>query len=254
MVGTIDRTAVSRRALIAGVLTAFPVYALLGQSTAARAGSVRAWIRHHDAIAHALADGSLSPVAWKTEVARLAESVDVTELLSETQKARRRPIGRALESYPDKTSVTFLDEDGNRRRLRYAAALFHFRPTDVITPHAHRHMASAHMVVEGAFRVRTFDRVRDDTDAIILRASGDAVLGTGAISSMSSDRDNVHWFVPSGGPAATFDIIVSSLDAGAPPYLIQPVDPVRGTTLPDGTLRAPLIGFEEAAQVYTAGV
>jgi hypothetical protein len=33
---------------------------------------------------------------------------------------------------------------------------------------------------------------------------------------------------------------------------VQPVDPLGGTDLGDGTLRAPLLGFEESARRYAS--
>jgi hypothetical protein len=50
--------------------------------------------------------------------------------------------------------------------------------------------------------------------------------------------------------AATFDVLVTGLDPGGPDYQVQPVDPLGGTDLGDGTLRTPLLGFEESARRY----
>jgi len=60
----------------------------------------------------------------------------------------------------------------------------------------------------------------------------------------------VHWFVPLTPRAATFDVIVTGLEPGGPDWKVQPVDPLGGTDLGDGTLRAPLLGFEESARLY----
>ena len=71
---------------------------------------------------------------------------------------------------------------------------------------------------------------------------------------MSTAHDNVHWFVPKTDTAATFDVIVTGLDAGEPRYQIEAVDPVRGRRRTDGTIHTPIVGFEEAARFYTADV
>src|SRR5262249_22801513 len=138
-----------------------------------------------------------------------------------------------------------------RRKLGFGAALFVFGRDSVITPHAHRHMVSAHLVVEGAFRVRCFDRLRDEDGAIVIRPRSDATVGLGDVSTMSSPRGNVHWFVPLSERAMTFDVVVSGLDRGAPPHVIEAVDPVRGERLPDGTIRTPILSFEESSRFYT---
>ena len=50
----------------------------------------------------------------------------------------------------------------------------------------------------------------------------------------------------------TLDIIIDGLDAGQDNYTIQPVDPLGGKQLADGTIRAPVISFERSMALYTA--
>jgi hypothetical protein len=49
----------------------------------------------------------------------------------------------------------------------------------------------------------------------------------------------------------TFDVIVDGLDHGEERFKIEAIDPIRGTKLPDGTLRAPILTFEESSRFYT---
>ncbi len=247
----------SRRRFVGDVLAAFPAYALLSGLNNAVAGagsSARRWIRDQQDIALALSRGEIRPEQWQSDVEALTRSLDVAELTAEIRPSDSRDIGRALPSYPAKWTIRFRDDDGTPRKLRYAAALFDFDRRNVVTPHAHRHMVSAHLVIEGKFRVRTFDRIGDADGAILIRPTGDGTARVGDVSTMSAERDNVHWFVPQSDRAATFDVIVSGLDAGRPPYKIEAVDPIRGRTVADGTIRAPIVGFEEAARLYTADV
>jgi len=250
-----------RRHFIAATLLAAPTYALLSAlATPATVASsladtrVTAWLRRQDEIARALADGAVSGAGWQQAVESLASEVDLDQLADAIARSRMRDLGRGLPSYPVKRSVRFLDADGDPRELRFAAALFEFDATNVITPHAHRHMASAHLILNGAFRVRTFDRVADEPGAILVRPTGDSELAAGAVSTMSGEHDNVHWFVPTTRRATTFDVIVSGLDEGAPNHVIEAIDPARGEERADGTIRAPLIGFHEAARFYTHDV
>jgi hypothetical protein len=247
---------ISRRNLLASALTTFPVYAAL--THLAGLGVARAdespWLARQQELALSLARGEITPSAWQAEVERFSRDIDISQVIAALRDARQGKVGRALPSYPFKTAIRFLDEKGTPRRLRFASALFDFGANDVITPHAQRHMVSAHLIVRGAFRVRNFDRVGEVDGALLLRETGDRILETGAISTMSTERDNVHWFVPSGGPASTFDVIVSRLEPGEPAYVIEPVDPLGGTKLENGLIRAPVIGFEESARIYASTV
>jgi hypothetical protein len=244
------------RRLIAATLALLPAYALIREARAddtvldRRLGAAR-WIARQDELARALRSGDLSPRGWHDAVNQLAGEVDVAQLLAE---AGRDP-GQTHPAFmrdPVKRSVHFIEADGRPRRLIYSAATFTFGPDNVITPHAHRHMASAHMVVEGRVRIRTFDRVADRDDALVVRATGDRVGGVGEAAAMTSARDNIHWFAPASARAVTFDVIVDGLDAGEPDYLIQPIDPLGGVHQADGTIVAPLLSFEESMRRYTA--
>lgn len=248
---------VTRRQLAATVLAAFPAYLLLAEFSPALAftaerSAARRWILMQDEIAGALARGDMSPRQWRREVSALCRSVDLDQLMAEIGRSRVRDVGRGQANDPHKRSILFRDETGTPRRLHYAAALFGFERHNVITPHAHRHMVSAHLVVEGAFRVRNYDRVRNEDGAVIIRPSIDETIAVGDVSTIGIERDNIHWFVPRSERATTFDIIVSGLDEDAPHYVIEAVDPVRGTLLPDGTVRAPILDFAEAGRFYTA--
>ena len=138
--------------------------------------------------------------------------------------------------------------------MSYGTALFDFGADNVITPHAHKHMASAHMVIEGKIRIRTFDRVSDAPDALFIRPTGDHVAEAGEAAAMTTARDNIHWFAPRSARAMTFDVIVDGLDPDEERYTIQPVDPLGGQGLANHTLRAQLLSFEESARRYTAAL
>ena len=235
------------------LLRAFAAYALLAELSRTSAGqgrrSVRAWLDRQESLARALADGTLDSETWRREVEALGREADVEKLIAD---ALPSASARALPTYPTRRLLRYRGSDGTPRAARYGVVLFEFDRTSVITPHAHRGMQSAHLVVHGVLRARTFDRVGESPGALILRPAGDRRLESGEVSSIGPARENVHWFVPLTDRAATFDVLVTGLDPGGPEYQVLPVDPLGGTELPDKTLRAPLLGFEESARRYSA--
>lgn len=244
-----------RRAFF-GSLTAFAAYAMAGQARAAggamdRRVSARRWIDRQDEIAKAFQNGEVTPLAWRTEVADLARRLDVAQFVAELKRSKLDSAGEPFRRDPAKQYVRFVDENGRRRRVAFGAALFTFTPANVITPHAHKHMASAHMVVEGRVRIRTYDREGETRDSLILRATGDHVAGVGEASAMTTPKDNVHWFTPKSERAATFDVILSGLDPGQPDHVIQPVHPLSGYASPHGHILAPILSFERSMDLYS---
>lgn len=248
----------NRRDLMLGALPGFALFALLTEARAAvpldSKLPARRWVMRQDELARGLARGTLSPTQWHDAVNALAREVDVSELAFELRRAKPRPAGDTFGHDPKKRFITFVDDNGAPIRVAYGAALFSFGKDSVITPHAHRHMASAHMVIAGKVRIRTFDRLADEDGAILITPTADTVAEPGHAAAMTSEKDNVHWFAARSGYAMTFDVIVDGLDKGQERYTIQPVDPIGGEHLADGSIRAPLLTFEESSKRYNAGL
>jgi hypothetical protein len=236
------------------LLGAFAAYALLGELGLARAGdrsrSIRSWLDRHEWLATSLAAGDLAPEQWRREVEALGREADVERLIAE---ALPSPSSQPFPTHPARRLLHYRDAEGRPRMQRFGVALFEFERKSVITPHAHRGVLSAHLVARGALRVRTYDRIADEPKALVLRPATDRRIERGEVSTIGPARDNVHWFVPATERAATLDVLVEGLDPSGPEYLLQPVDPLGGTELADGTLRAPLLSFEESARRYARG-
>lgn len=244
-----------RRMLVSSMLGAFSVYALVHEARAAAPAldsrlSARQWINRQEELAQGLRSGAVSERDWHDEVNRLAGEVDIGSLVAEIMRARIKPAGRPFMQDPIKRKIRFRDENGMSMKLAYTAATFTFDPSNVITPHAHKHMASAHMVIDGKVRVRTFDRVGEKDDALIIRPTGDHVVGLGGAAPMTTAVDNIHWFTPASRSATTFDVIIANLDPGQDALVIQPVDPLGGSKQKDGTIIAPILSFEESMNQY----
>lgn len=244
-----------RRTLLQGC-AGFMAFALLSElasaGTAATGVTARRWVSLQRDLARGLRDGSVTQLQWHAGVNALVRELDLEQLAAELRRARIKDAAPPFGRDPQKRFVMMLDEHGEPIRLGYGLALFDFDADSVITPHAHRHMVSAHMVVEGRVRIRTYDRVRDEGRALILRPTADVLAGPGYAAAMTTPRDNVHWFAPRSRRAMTLDVIIDGLDSAADRYLIEPVDPLGGERLADGLIRAPLMSFEQSMQRYTA--
>jgi hypothetical protein len=247
--------AVSRRNLLL-TCTAFPVYALVAELAIAqpqlRSLSARNWLSLQTDLARGLAGRTLSELEWHRGVSELAAQVDLESLAHELRRARIKDAGEPFGHDPKKRFVTVLDDDERPVRLGYGLALFDFGPSSVITPHAHKYMASAHMVVDGRLRLRTFDRIRDEENSIVMRPTQDVLAEPGHAAAMTTSKDNVHWFAPRSKRAMTIDVIIDGLEPGRDRYRIEPVDPLRAIQLPDGSLQAPVLSFEKSMEIYGA--
>lgn len=234
----------------------FFAFALVAELSAAAAKpaslSGRSWVARQRELARGLQAGQLNQLQWHDAVNSLAKELDLEEMAAELRRARVKDAGVPFGSDPQKRYVTVLDEQGLPVKLGYGLALFDFQATSVITPHAHKHMVSAHLVMDGRVRIRTFDRIRDEDGALVIRPTADVIADPGHTAAMTAAKDNVHWFVPRTSRAMTLDLIIDGLDDGEERYAIQPVDPLGGRRLPNGAIRAPLISFESSMALYAA--
>jgi quercetin dioxygenase-like cupin family protein len=80
-----------------------------------------------------------------------------------------------------------------------AMRVFFFESGRTDPPHVHFNSVTTHLVLEGRFQVRHWDRVREQAaDApggagFVLRETHDRTIGPGESTSISEPRDNGHW-------------------------------------------------------------
>lgn len=210
-----------------------------------------------DEASRALAAHRLTPVQWQERVEELARSVDIDDLRRAIDFDKLAPsLGQHDAAGGESVRVPGLG-------LRCATKVFGLRKGEAITPHGHRNMASMHLVLAGELRVRHFERLRDERPLLpprdglapaggflVLRPTVDRISRGGDATSISPDRDNVHWFVARSERAFTFDCIMSSLEPLGFAYGIDLVDPDRAERLSDGSLRAAVIGWDESIARY----
>ncbi len=242
-----------RRFLADGFQTLVSV--ALFQSLYARrlvAGSVSsefaAWVRGLDDACRDLRRSGLSLVQWQESIQALLERIELQELLAAIDFD-------ALEQqldYPDlgvdTARVRFPDVDGLPDKLAFYPKFFGMQADRAIIPHGHRNMVSAHLIVGGKMHLRQYDRREDEGEALIVEPTVDTLTGPGEASSISDDRNNVHWLIARGGPAYTFDVIVTGVDG--PGYDIENLDPESAEPVQGGLLRMPKLSVEEALRRY----
>ena len=250
---------VARRSLLRSLMRAGLLTVLLRRDALAAPAREQAkrFLRAVDEASRALAAHRLTPVQWQERVEELARSVDIDDLRRAIDFDRLAPsLGQHDAAGGESVRLPGLG-------LRCATKVFGLRKGEAITPHGHRNMASMHLVLAGELRVRHFERLRDERAALaprdglapaggflVLRPTIDRISRAGDATSISPERDNVHWFVARSERAFTFDCIMSNLEPLGFSYGIDLVDPYRAERLPDGTLRAAVIGWDESIARY----
>jgi hypothetical protein len=212
--------------------------------TAARPAD--ALVRAAIAAGERLARREIDLAQWQTELDRILGSVDVAAL-AETVDA-----DKLLRGVPrERLGATVVAVPASRIPQPKGAAvkLFAFDKGRANPPHAHDNMVSTHLVLRGRFRVRHFDRVRDEADHVVIRPTIDRELGPGEHTSISDARDNVHWHHAL-TEGLLLDIVRAKVAPGGPETTTHLLDPGAGHGA-DGTLRARRIStVDEALRTY----
>ncbi|MCE9524292.1 MAG: hypothetical protein K8S25_17875 [Alphaproteobacteria bacterium] len=198
-----------------------------------------------------LAAAKISLIEWQDRIAALDTGVNLAELrryldFDRLTKAMAFPTNLAETAdpkFPASINVAGIER-------AWFIRFFGMRKGGAIIPHVHNNMVSAHLVIEGQFHARTFDRVQDlpEEKAVLLRPKLDRAIKPGDAISMSDDRDNGHWLIAEADRSFTFDVGVLGLSKTrtfglkADDYSMIFVDP---TAKPETTdlVRAPTLSF-----------
>lgn len=216
----------------------------------AAAGDVRRWLDQVETLSRRLRGNELTSLQWRSEIDAVNTATPLAEYLPQLQFDRALQAMRRAGKDPAKTFIRLGDIDGGPAQAAFAAAYFVFAKGQVITPHGHRGMVSAHAVVSGRLHARTYDRLDSDGDALLLRPRLDTQAQPGFSAAISASEGNVHWFVAERDASATLDVIVQDVDANGREFAIELVDPLAAKPDTDGTIRAPLISWDESSRRY----
>ncbi len=97
-----------------------------------------------------------------------------------------------------------------------------------IVPHGQRNMTSMHMMVKGQAHSWQFERIADEARYVTIRPTNDTVLEVGAVTTVSDQRDNIHWFKALSEPVFMFNIGVFGINPSVGFSGRDYVDPLVG--------------------------
>jgi hypothetical protein len=204
----------------------------------------RDWLAKVRERAADLRAGKLSPVAWQEEIERFTGDVPIEDVCAAIDFDA---LAKKLALPDDRANTVDPVMPGVDGALPYQLRMFGLKQGTAIVPHGHRHLASMHLVLKGEFRVRHYQRLGDDDANLTIVPAFDRVETAGGRSSVSDQRDNVHWLIATRGPAYTLDIIVRGLGGDTALEYLD-IDGARAGA--NGALVAPRITSEQAFRKY----
>lgn len=191
---------------------------------------------------------SISPTEWQDHVEQLFNNINIQDVIQFID-FERLMTGFSFPDLGVNTKPVRLPKlSGLPENTAFVRKIFGMKKDRAIIPHGHSNMASAHLVLRGEMHLRHYEKIRQEERNLIIKPTIDRSIGLGESSSISDEKDNVHWFVANTETAFTFDVIV--LDIGDKHYDIQNIDIYASQNLSDGTLRAPILDVATALKRY----
>jgi hypothetical protein len=249
----------SRRDFAAGILKTLLTYSLVDSVIASQAfgntlsSEARQWAHQVHEISSDLTARKLTPTEWQDRVEQIFSKVDLPELLRSIDFDKLQRSFDLPENAANWTNIDFRKASDNPTELSYTTRIFGMKQGRSIVPHGHHNLVSCHLIIRGDMHVRNYERLRDESDSLVIRPTIDKHISVRDCSSQSSLRNNVHWFTALSSTAFTFDVFVQDLDPDRPSG-IDFIDPMHAESLGDGTLRARRLHTKEALKLYGGGV
>lgn len=196
-----------------------------------------------------LRKNSISPQEWQQVSEGLLRQVPLADLI---QFINLDNLIKGFD-FPDlgvnTRYVTFPRMDGLPEKTVFVKKIFGMTKDRAIIPHGHSNMASLHLVLKGEMHLRQYNKLHTTNDErLIIQPTVDTTIKPGATSSISDEKNNIHWFIANSPTAFTLDIIMLDLQGRA--YDIHNLDMDKAEALGDGSLRVPEIPVETALQRY----
>jgi hypothetical protein len=238
--------------MLGGALTFSLVRALCGGRILRAAVKPMAvkWLSEVEELSSGLKGHKLSPSEWQSKVEELFHRVELKDLLRSINYDELIKAPLFPEDHESALELEFPKVEGLPEELTYVPMFVAFKKGRAIVPHGHRNMVSMHMALEGEVHARHYERRGGDDAHIIIEPSLDKTFARGELSTVSDERNNIHWFRATTGHAFMFNVAVFGLDGTKNFTGREYIDPLGGEKLGDGRVRVRRITDKEAFKLY----
>lgn len=208
------------------------------------------WVFEMEQISKELRAGKIQPTEWQDEIESLLGQVNLSDLFKAIDYDRLAKSTKLFDDHETAEDVSFSKIKKLPDELSFAPYFYAMKKGVSIVPHGHQNMTTMHMILKGEAHGRHYDRIADEPEHLVIKITKDKILTVGNVSTISDQRDNIHWFKAQTEPVFMFNIGVYGLDSKITTTGRDYIDPNQGENLKDGLLRVPRITGERAYNIY----
>ena len=195
------------------------------------------WLEEINQMSRDLKGQKFKQTDWQQKVEQLFAQVDLKEFLSYVDFEKLTKDMKFKDKGERSFKATFPKVEGLPTELVFGHQMFALGKGRSVVPHGHDNMATSFLVLQGEFEGKHYDRLEDHKKHMIIKPTIDRKFSPGEYSTVSDDRDNVHWFKAIGTPGYIFNIHVLNVDPQAKKSGRVYVDP-HGEKLAGGKIKA----------------
>jgi hypothetical protein len=209
------------------------------------------WLAEVEEISRAMTEQKAKQIEWQRKLVELFAHVELKDLLRDIDFERLSKTVKFPDDHEGVVPTNPPHPSGLPQELSFSTFIYGMKKGRAIVPHCHRNMTSMHMPIGGELHGWHYDRLADEPEHLIIKPTLDRALRLGEVTTISDEKDNVHWFKAVSDAAFTFNIGVYGIDpavkmGGRQFYL----DPMGGEKLSDGSLRVRHLTTKEAHKLY----
>lgn len=211
---------------------------------------VHKWVFEMEQISKDLRANKIKQTEWQDSIESLLNQVDFSDLLKAIDYNRLAKSTKLFTDHETAEDVSFANIKELPDELSFAPYFYAMKKGVSVVPHGHQNMVTMHMILKGEAHNWHYDRISDDPKFLIIKPTKDRLLKSGDVSTISSERDNIHWFKALTEPVFMFNIGIYNLEEKVKTTGRDYIDPHRGEKLKDDLIKAPRITAKEAYKIY----
>ncbi|HSF38829.1 MAG TPA: hypothetical protein VLT87_03490, partial [Thermoanaerobaculia bacterium] len=105
-----------------------------------------------------------------------------------------------------------------------------------------------HYVLQGEFHLRHYEKIEETESHMVIEPTIDQIAKVGSHSSISDEKNNIHWLKANTETAFTFDVLVVDLKGAK--WDVDNIDPYDAEKIGESRLRVRKLALEEALAKY----
>jgi hypothetical protein len=209
------------------------------------------WLVDLQEMSRDLKKQKIKPLEWQNKIDELFARVELSDILKATNFDKLARKVRWTDNHEWADDIKFPKVAGLAKEYVFVPLFVAMRKDRPVVPHGHSNMATMHMVLKGDIHLRQYDRVEDEAKHLLIKPTIDRACKPGELSSISDEKNNLHWFCPTSDVAFAFNIGLYGINPDKNITGRDYIDPDGGEKLAGGLLRVRRLQQDEAYRLYS---